>query len=593
MTTAAQLAGLAKLVNEGNSFTGKTIKLGADIDLNGRAAGDTEWTFQNADKTAEDYKQADVKANTNQLWKPIGGAYDSSIQFSATIDGQDHTMSKMAVVGDTTGLGFIGAPYGGNGFTIKNLTFDDCMVLAKAEGEDLSYLLEITTNVYGNGYSIDADALTVKVNSRFSSFNTKFNGSIDLVRYSQEGKMNATVKAQDNVVFLVKKDDISINNVELKGCSDQSILNETRDSVDLTKLDNVGTVLEIVGDNCSVSYSRINNGRTVVRVYGKGYKDVTTHYAADHRISANVNNSILGYGREFILKTGTNYSKKTTYYKHDDINYLNTGNYYPTAYKHLYDEASPYLTKANGDNYLPNENNLNDEYFYNNYVLVDLTVENCVFENAGLFSVGMESTFGGLCLHGYDYSANYHFGLPVTKGGIGWGGIAGTSYPAVLRLKGDVRFYDWKLLSSVNSDTLITGPQDLLDVIGLNMNVSNLIDTFSQQSGNENIVSVYEQDKQKYVNGAIAVYGGGKNYGIVDCNGVNKTDIDSKNKAFETLKEYSVPVSCFIKDRTVLIYYTAGAEDFRFHLYDATSAFDVAKQLSDIADGSAYSWLMK
>ncbi len=216
-----------------------------------------------------------------------------------------------------------------------------------------------------------------------------------------------------------------------------------------------------------------------------------------------------------------------------------------------------------------------------------------MFENAGLFSVGMESTFGGLCLHGYDYSANYRFGLPVTKGGIGWGGIAGTSYPAVLRLKGDVRFYDWKLLSSVNSDTLITGPQDLLDVIRLNMNVSNLIDTFSQQSGNDNIVSVYEQDKQKYVNGAIAVYGGGKNYGIVDCNGVNKTDIDSKNKAFETLKEYSVPVSCFIKDRTVLIYYTAGAEDFRFHLYDATSAFDVAKQLSDIADGSAYSWLMK
>lgn len=457
----------------------------------------------------------------------------------------------------------------------------------------ISYLMEITTSIYGNGYSIDADCLTIKVNSRFSTFNARFNGPIDLVRYSQEGKMNATVKAQDNIVFLVNKNGISINNVELKGCSDSSILSESRDSVDLTKLDNVGTVLEIVGDNCSVSYSRINNGRTVVRIYGKGYNDINTTYASDHRINASINNSILSYGREFVLKVGTNYSKKTAYYKHDGINYLNTGNYFPHSYKQLYDEASPYLTKENGDNYLPGENNINDEYFYNNYVLVDLTVEDCVFENAGLFTVGLESTFGGLCLHGYDYSANYRFGQPTSSGGIGWGGIAGTSYPAILRLKGDVRFYDWKLLSSVNSDTLVTGPQDLLDIIGLNMNVSSLIDTYSQQEENKDIVSVYEQDKQRYVNGAIAIYGGGKNYSYVDCLGVNKTDIDSKNKAFEPLKDYSVPVSCFIKDRTVLIYYTAGAEDFRFHLYDATSELDVAKQLSDIADGSAYSWLMK
>ena len=45
ITTAAQLAGLAKLVNEGPengspvNFSGKTVKLGADIDLAGK-----EWT---------------------------------------------------------------------------------------------------------------------------------------------------------------------------------------------------------------------------------------------------------------------------------------------------------------------------------------------------------------------------------------------------------------------------------------------------------------------------------------------------------------------------------------------------------------------
>ncbi len=39
ISTAAQLAGLAKLVNAGNTFSGKTITLGADIDLGGQ-----EWT---------------------------------------------------------------------------------------------------------------------------------------------------------------------------------------------------------------------------------------------------------------------------------------------------------------------------------------------------------------------------------------------------------------------------------------------------------------------------------------------------------------------------------------------------------------------
>ena len=36
LTTAEQLAGLAKLVDEGNTFEGKTIKLDNDIDLNSK-----------------------------------------------------------------------------------------------------------------------------------------------------------------------------------------------------------------------------------------------------------------------------------------------------------------------------------------------------------------------------------------------------------------------------------------------------------------------------------------------------------------------------------------------------------------------------
>ena len=74
--TAAELAGLAKLVNDGTNFSGKTIKLTADIRLNNDA----------------------VPTSGNQ-WTPIG-KYVSSREkkpFSGTFDGQGHTISGLYI----------------------------------------------------------------------------------------------------------------------------------------------------------------------------------------------------------------------------------------------------------------------------------------------------------------------------------------------------------------------------------------------------------------------------------------------------------------------------------------------------------------
>ena len=75
-----------------------------------------------------------------------------------------------------------------------------------------------------------------------------FKGPLDLValRYGNISNGNAKVKSQDNIVFIVNKDNISINNVELKGCSDTSLIESGQ--VNLSKLNDAGTVLEIVGD---------------------------------------------------------------------------------------------------------------------------------------------------------------------------------------------------------------------------------------------------------------------------------------------------------------------------------------------------------
>lgn len=69
ISTAEQLAGLAKLVNGGNNFSGKTIKLTADIDLN------------------------------NQAWTPIGNenGFDAELAFSGTFNGDGYTVSGLNV----------------------------------------------------------------------------------------------------------------------------------------------------------------------------------------------------------------------------------------------------------------------------------------------------------------------------------------------------------------------------------------------------------------------------------------------------------------------------------------------------------------
>ncbi len=91
LTTNSELAGLAKLVNEGNNFKNKTVTLGADIDL-----GDREWT-------------------------PIG---NESNYFSGTFDGDGYTVSNLKVTGSNNKVGLFGyvKDAGGTRPSIKDLT---------------------------------------------------------------------------------------------------------------------------------------------------------------------------------------------------------------------------------------------------------------------------------------------------------------------------------------------------------------------------------------------------------------------------------------------------------------------------------------
>ena len=146
---------------------------------------------------------------------------------------------------------------------------------------------------------------------------------------------------------------------------------------------------------------------------------------------------------------------------------------------------------------------------------------------------------------------------------------------------GDVRFYDWKKVDSVNSDTLVTGSQDILDRIGFNLDIAALISNYDGENASM-LTKIFEGEQ--YVSGAVAFYGGGKNYSVLD---VSMTD-----DRFNALTSFEVPLS-MLGERVNLIYLSAGAEPFRFLLYGADSELSPEKQMSDIADNSAYIWVYR
>lgn len=94
ISTAEELAGLSKLVEQGYSFIDKTIYLVSDINLD------------------------------SNIWDPIG--YDDDLYFSGTVQGNDHTISNLWITGmNRDFLGLFGQT---NGAAFYNLNLDNANV---------------------------------------------------------------------------------------------------------------------------------------------------------------------------------------------------------------------------------------------------------------------------------------------------------------------------------------------------------------------------------------------------------------------------------------------------------------------------------
>lgn len=415
-------------------------------------------------------------------------------------------------------------------------TYDKTYLEKSGESKEVQYLIEFRNHVYGNGFEINADKFTQCKDA--TGLPKIFKGPLNFVAIS-----SASVKGQDNVSFLVRTDDVLINNVVLKGCSDDSLLEEDG-QFNLSKLNYVGTTLEIA-KSATLLNSRVSNGRTVVRIFAGGptmgspvVEDKSAFNVQEEKINVHIESCVLSNAREFILKIGSNRALKQTNEVQRKLRKEKDNEYY-----------SPY-----------DESNKTDKYFNDNYLINDVTLKNSVLETSGLFSVGMETHFSG----------EFLLGGTITT----WKDCAATSYASALRIVGDVKMLDWKNLSNVDSSTLIEVTGDANP--WLSMNVAEMMKEVAKvkEECRDIILNV---GGTEYVHGGIAFYGGGYNYSYLDL-----TEANDETKQFGV---YDVNISVLenskdenIRNQGKMLPMAAGAGDFRFYLYNNKSSRNLSWQ---------------
>lgn len=457
----------------------------------------------------------------------------------------------------------------------------------------VKYLIEFKNSVFGNGYFISAHNVTTKVTSGF-------NGPLNFVALNMGDQVMAAVKAQDNICFLVRNDDVIVDNVELRGCEDSYLEKEVNGVKEyrINELNNIGTVLELMSD-AKILNSRIRNGRTCIRAFGRYLDDENAegYYANDEkynpvvenqlgrsqvaseRIQPVISNCIIQQAREFLLKVGANRAIKC---------------------------STNLISPSLGTYKLPtsSRSNMDDSNFYRDFVITDITVKDTVFETSGLFCIGVETHFSGTFLDNavspdaplwkidpFDSFYTYDRITSILSASK-WDDLAATSYASKITFEGDVEFLDWKVKENIDSSTLI---ELGMDVSFLKLRVNKMVEyAATNNSGLRVLFDSYKKDPDKNVltevlHGGICFYGGGKNYSEVI--GAN-ADLKSFNVNLSLLAPANNPTGEGLSGddldafrQGMFLPYAAGTEDFRFMMYTKDGGHSYSKVQEMIKNG--------
>lgn len=381
-------------------------------------------------------------------------------------------------------------------------TYDTNFLKNSGKSTTLKAAIVFKDDVYGNGHTLNLHDFAYPsevdpgTNIAIPGMNDVFAGE-PLEFVTVAGQL--TVFGQGNAGFMIDGSDITVDNVVLKNCNNVG---------DLSNLDYVGTVLEVVGDNVILKNSTVQNGRTVVRSFSN--KNLL------------IENCLLAYGREFIYKQGSN-----------NFVYPEKNREWGSIKNQLFDFDDLPESAKEGDS--------------------TATIRDTDFYTSGIFCIGMDTHFAGQYLYqwiGNNQSIN---------------NLAATSYKSTLNLEGDVRFYDWKIAKNLDSSILVKSSME-----GIDLNIYDLLKNYDREYGQGTIFKTVKG--VEYVHGGIAFFGGGYNLSEVYLNGTRvkcwKEDgYDGLNSDIYLSLSVSLSDNKIFSTLGSLLTAAAGTGDFSFCIY--------------------------
>lgn len=390
---------------------------------------------------------------------------------------------------------------------------------------DIKVGIKAQKDFYGNGFSINMNNLCFPNNGKID-INLKklapdytkdyFFGPLAYVTIGDPSQNdNVIVKAygQDNVGFLLDADGITLNDLRIQNIDD----NSNKRNYAFT-----GTVVEVMGNDVTIKNSTIRLGKNLVRAFDT--KNLL------------IKNSILTRSSEFNLKVGSNVIKP--YDTTKTINVTIGGKAYSVPFNDFFDIYSTNVASANMilEEFLGlNSSGIflnNDEMYEALRVLQDaldtdtneeygseVTLDGVLFDDSGLFSIGLESEFNGPFL--------YNGGSRTIISTLGDllqseipNQIGGTSLPSKINIIGKTKFYDWKKYSDIDTTSLIEERISTFASSAIGQDVELDIDSFFPMKPILRDICktngyLYLKDNEEYINTMIAYYGGGLNNSLV------------------------------------------------------------------------------
>ncbi len=460
--------------------------------------------------------------------------------------------------------------------------------------------IHLKKNLYGNGFTINMNGLCYPNHGTIDKYSGKlvptkkadnnqvydyFYGPLPFVSVGDMSSFPlVTALGQDNCGIYIDNDNVLIEDAKISNV----------DEVDnLYNLSYTGSIIDIKGNNVTISNSVISNGKVCIRGYDsnnllidncilKNSGEFTLLLGSDQKDSYNTSRQINDYG---ISKSFSEFYDDLDENKQDTANGVLNSFLNATMNGTL--KEGDYQTKLELiQKYLDNDQS---SLGYN----ANIVVNNTFFGRSGVFSIAFESIFNGPLLYGkiptmLTKLLSSYLNSPLPDK------IGGTSRPVHLTLKGDTRFYDWKDLDSIDVSSLIEeNISRTLNQMGYgdkNVTIDDIFPVKSVLANESNSKGlIYKKDNKNYLNTQIAYYGGGMNNSTVSIEVDNTYNTYSDETSVSLLEETietnkggglsSLFVDCVIV--------TIGTHPFRFitnNKQESTSPilFDQSPSIQDL-----------